>query len=330
MTHRRDGGTCIPTSEPGLVLRELLAADAGEYVSLLAANREHLGRYADWDDERSSDPGWIGQQLAEVPSDGSVRFGLRLGGSLVGRVDLIATAASRYRIAYWLDERHTGRGLATAAARAAVAHAGDVRGARDVYAAVTGANRRGAAVLGRLGFAAAGEARGYRLFQRAFGPPPGPVPVPRPAARVLLVDDEGRLLLFSGRRDGTTYWYSAGGGLEPGESHEQAALRELREETGLTGVRLSGEVWRGRPVIARWGGVAHELRQRYFLARVPVCEIDTSGFDELERARVTGHRWWPQQELAATADVLRPAGLPGLLARLLAEGPPARPVLVDA
>ncbi|UCM86950.1 GNAT family N-acetyltransferase [Streptomyces marincola] len=330
MTHERDGGTCLSTSEHDLTLRELTAADAAGYVALLAANQAHVGRFADWDDERSCDPAWIGERLAEVPPEGSIRLGLRLGGTLVGRLDLIATAASRYRIAYWLDRRHTGRGLATAAARAAVAHARDARGARDVYATVTHGNERGTAVLRRLGFAASGEANGYRLFQLPFGAAPGPVPVPRAAARVLLVDDEGRLLLFSGRRDGRTHWYTAGGGLEPGETHEEAALREIREETGLTRVRLSGEVWRGRPVIARWGGVAHELRQRYFLARVPVCEIDTSGFDEAERARVTGHRWWTAAELAATADVLRPAGLPALLARLLADGPPARPVLVDA
>jgi len=33
--------------------------------------------------------------------------------------------------------------------------------------------------------------------------------------------------------------------------------------------------------------------------------------------------------VAATTDLLRPAGLPGLLAALLADGPPHRPVTVD-
>jgi hypothetical protein len=86
---------------------------------------------------------------------------------------------------------------------------------------------------------------------------------------------------------------------------------------------------RGRPWIAVWGGVAYEVRQRYFLARVPAFAIDTSGFEEFEKANVTGHCWWTAEELATTTDVLRPAGLPQLLAQLLADGPPDRPITVD-
>jgi 8-oxo-dGTP pyrophosphatase MutT (NUDIX family) len=147
---------------------------------------------------------------------------------------------------------------------------------------------------------------------------------------VLLVDDAGRVLLFSvGGADEPTRWFAVGGGVEPGETYEQAALREVWEETGLTGFALGPEVWRGLPWIAVWGGVAYEVQQRYFLARVPAFEIDTSGFEEFERASVTGHRWWTADELATTTDVLRPAGLPHLLAQLLADGPPDQPITVD-
>lgn len=142
------------------------------------------------------------------------------------------------------------------------------------------------------------------------------------------MDDSDRLLLFSSRNqsDGSNRWYAVGGGVEPAESHEQAALRELREETGLADVTLGPEVWRGRPWITVRDGVSHEVRQRYFLARVSRFEIDTSGFEDTERASVTGHRWWTVNELTATTDLLRPARLPRLFARLLAEGPPAHPI----
>ena len=57
---------------------------------------------------------------------------------------------------------------------------------------------------------------------------------PRPASRILLTDPAGRVLLFRFTPDDRPpFWCTPGGALDPGESYEQAARRELREETGL-------------------------------------------------------------------------------------------------
>jgi hypothetical protein len=50
------------------------------------------------------------------------------------------------------------------------------------------------------------------------------------------------------------------------------------------------------------------------------------GQESLERSIITGHRWWTPAELRREADAIIPQGLPGLVAALLADGLPERPV----
>ncbi|MEV0060890.1 NUDIX domain-containing protein [Nocardia sp. NPDC050718] len=156
-------------------------------------------------------------------------------------------------------------------------------------------------------------------------------PTVRHSIRLVLLDEHDRLLLFSGtdEADGRTFWYPIGGGTEDGETPQQTAAREAHEETGLTDLVVGPEVWRRR-AYATWGGTTYDCRERYFLARVPAFDIDTSGFTEVERATVTGHRWWTLADLAANPDRVVPGDLLTRLADLLLKGPPAEPITLDA
>jgi len=59
-------------------------------------------------------------------------------------------------------------------------------------------------------------------------------PAPVVCAGAVIRDDEGRLLLVRrGRPPSQGLWSVPGGRVEPGETPEQAAAREVLEETGL-------------------------------------------------------------------------------------------------
>jgi len=146
--------------------------------------------------------------------------------------------------------------------------------------------------------------------------------VERRAARVLLVDARERVLLFHGcdPSDDTagSWWFTPGGGLDPGESPAAGAARELREETGLRVVPADlGAPVHGRVATFRFAGGRYRQTEDFYLLRVEAHDVDTSGFNELENRAVLGHRWWTAAELQATGDRIYPAELPELLEGLI-------------
>ena len=63
----------------------------------------------------------------------------------------------------------------------------------------------------------------------------------RPAARVVLLDQANRVFLMHGsdpmRPEKGTWWEIPGGGIEPGETSQEAAARELYEAVSYTHLR---------------------------------------------------------------------------------------------
>ena len=157
------------------------------------------------------------------------------------------------------------------------------------------------------------------------------MPLVRPTVRVLMLDNQDRVLLFRGQdphQPNTRFWFPAGGGIEPGESVEDAARREVKEETGLAKFELGPHIWNRRHVFTFYG-TYQDVRETWFFARVPTFDIDTSGFTDQEREILQEHRWWTLPELENTTDVLTPRDLAKLLRGLLENGLPTFPVTVE-
>jgi 8-oxo-dGTP pyrophosphatase MutT (NUDIX family) len=148
-----------------------------------------------------------------------------------------------------------------------------------------------------------------------------PTTVARSAGRVLLLDAEGRVLLFRGgdpaAPDAGTWWFTPGGGLDPGESWAEGAARELFEETGLrVGPADLGDPVHEERTQFSFAGQQIDQDQRFFLLRVDHHEVDTTGFGPLETASIVEHRWWSPGELRASRAMVYPPGLADLLERL--------------
>ena len=155
----------------------------------------------------------------------------------------------------------------------------------------------------------------------AAAPVPASTPVPRRAARVLLRDSAGRLLLFRAADPSDPgqgeWWATPGGGLDPGESSAEGAARELAEETGLS-VRPEelGPVVHTRVAEFRFAGGHYRQFEDFYALRVDAHEVDTAGFTALELAAVRGHRWWSPEELRTTSERVFPTDLVAILDRL--------------
>jgi 8-oxo-dGTP pyrophosphatase MutT (NUDIX family) len=142
--------------------------------------------------------------------------------------------------------------------------------------------------------------------------------IDRAGARVLLIDPDDRVLLMNAfdpaDLDAPPYWITVGGGIEEGEDPADAAVRELAEETGL---RVTVDDLRG-PVFHElvefpFNGNSYRQTNVFYVVRCDHIEVDTSGWDVVERDSCHGYKWWSVAELSATSETIYPPTLAELI-----------------
>ncbi len=146
----------------------------------------------------------------------------------------------------------------------------------------------------------------------------------REAARVLVIDEQGRSLLVKFSDDfGHSWWAAPGGGLQPGEDHASAALRELEEELGTTDIELGPEIGWRRHTLSFNANPWMTQHERWFVARHESFDVPPEQVASLAAEGVTGARWWSADQLAGSGLVTAPRGLAGLIRRAAAGDLPA-------
>ena len=159
-----------------------------------------------------------------------------------------------------------------------------------------------------------------------------PVPLPddglpvieRSTVRLVVLDTRDKMLLFHtrdlGNPDLGTWWELPGGGIDPGETHRDAAVRELREETGIIAARSRV----GRPAWRRRTSFRYRQERRLYdevIVTVRLTEagpgIDESQRQDHEKEDYFGYRWWPVPEVLSSGERFYPGKLPALLGAFL-------------
>lgn len=160
--------------------------------------------------------------------------------------------------------------------------------------------------------------------------------LPRPAARVVVLDADDRVLLIRSEWDGRSLWFCPGGRIEPGEAPEAAARRELHEETTLEPGTLlwQGVVW-VRDWTWRWveGDTWFASHEHFFVALLPVQGGNLAHPERVEHTHeelvsLREWRWWDVDDLRASGEPTSPAHLAELLPAIVAGERPDPPLAI--
>jgi 8-oxo-dGTP pyrophosphatase MutT (NUDIX family) len=148
--------------------------------------------------------------------------------------------------------------------------------------------------------------------------------IERNVVRAVVLDSADRMLLLQvgelGNPEFGTAWELPGGGIEAGETHAEAVIRELREETGIvvTTEQIAAPTWR-RDVLYDYRGMRRLQHEAISLVRLaePAPAIQDVLRDGFEQQDLFEARWWTQDEILSSAEWFYPRSLPSMLGRFL-------------
>lgn len=139
----------------------------------------------------------------------------------------------------------------------------------------------------------------------------------RNSARLLIINSFNQVLLFRFRHEndalaGKSYWATPGGGVESGETFEQAAIRELKEETGIYVDDVGQSLTERTFEMTLPSGEVVLAHEKFYLIKIDNEDISSSGWTENEKSIIDNYHWWDLNELRHTDDIVYPSNIPDI------------------